>query len=30
VAAAGLEISDVTTVEPDLEDVFLEMTGGMA
>ena len=28
VAAAGLEISDVTTVEPDLEDVFLEMTGG--
>jgi ABC-2 type transport system ATP-binding protein len=30
VAATGLEISDVTTVEPDLEDVFLEMTGGMA
>ena len=26
-AAAGLEIGDVTTVEPDLEDVFLEMTG---
>ena len=29
-AAAGLEIGDVTTVEPDLEDVFLAMTGGMA
>ena len=30
VAAAGLEITDVTTDEPDLEEVFLEMTGGMA
>jgi len=30
VAAAGLQIGDVTTVEADLEDVFLEMTGGMA
>ena len=29
VAAAGLQIGDVTTVEADLEDVFLEMTGGM-
>ena len=28
VAAGGLAISDVTTVEPDLEDVFLKMTGG--
>ena len=28
IATAGLEIGDVTTVEPDLEDVFLEMTGG--
>ena len=28
VAAAGLEITDVTTDEPDLEEVFLEMTGG--
>ena len=28
VAANGLTIGDVTTVEPDLEDVFLEMTGG--
>ena len=28
VTAAGLEISDVTTDEPDLEEVFLEMTGG--
>ena len=28
VAASGLTIGDVTTVEPDLEDVFLEMTGG--
>ena len=27
VAAAGLEITDVTTDEPDLEEVFLEMTG---
>ena len=30
VAAAGLDIGDVTTVEPDLEDVFLAMTGGAA
>ena len=30
VAAAGLEITDVTTDEPDLEEVFLEMTGSMA
>jgi hypothetical protein len=30
VAAAGLQIDDVTTVEADLEDVFIEMTGGMA
>ena len=30
VAAAGLEITDVTTDEPDLEDVFLEITGGAA
>ncbi len=30
VAAAGLEITDVTTDEPDLEEVFIEMTGGMA
>ena len=30
VAAAGLEITDVTTDEPDLEEVFLEMTGGTA
>ena len=28
VAASGLSIGDVTTVEPDLEDVFLEMTCG--
>ena len=28
VAAAGLEITDVTTDEPDLEEVFLEMTSG--
>ena len=28
VSAAGLEISDVSTAEPDLEDVFLELTGG--
>ena len=30
IAAAGLEIGDVTTVEPALEDVFLEMTGGIS
>ncbi|MEK9789962.1 MAG: ABC transporter ATP-binding protein [Alphaproteobacteria bacterium] len=30
VAAAGLEITDVTTDEPDLEEVFLEMTGSTA
>ena len=30
VAAAGLEITDVTTDEPDLEEVFLEMTSGKA
>lgn len=30
VAAAGLEITDVTTDEPDLEEVFLEITGGAA
>ena len=30
VAAAGLEITDVTTDEPDLEEVFLEMTGSKA
>ena len=30
VAAAELEITDVTTDEPDLEEVFLEMTGGTA
>jgi len=30
VAAAGLEITDVTTDEPDLGEVFLEMTGGTA
>ena len=30
VAAAGLEITDVTTDEPDLEEVFLEMTGNTA
>ena len=30
VATAGLEITDVTTDEPDLEEVFLEMTGGTA
>ena len=30
VATAGLQIDDVTTVEADLEDVFIEMTGGMA
>ena len=30
VAAAGLDIGDVTTVEPDLEDVVLAMTGGAA
>ena len=30
VVAAGLEISDVTTDEPDLEEVFLEITGGAA
>ena len=30
VAAAGLEITDVTTDEPDLEEVFLEMTSSMA
>jgi len=29
-AAAGLEITDVTTDEPDLEEVFLEMTGSTA
>jgi len=28
VTAAGLEITDVTTDEPDLEEVFLEITGG--
>ena len=28
VATAGLEITDVTTDEPDLEEVFLEITGG--
>ena len=28
VSAAGLEITDVTTDEPDLEEVFLEITGG--
>ena len=28
VTASGLTIGDVTTVEADLEDVFLEMTGG--
>ena len=27
VSAAGLDISDVSTAEPDLEDVFLELTG---
>ena len=26
VSAAGLEITDVTTDEPDLEEVFLEIT----
>ena len=30
VSAAGLEITDVTTDEPDLEEVFLEITGGAA
>jgi ABC-2 type transport system ATP-binding protein len=30
VAAAGLQIGDITTVESDLEDVFLEKTGGTA
>ena len=30
VVAAGLEITDVNTDEPDLEEVFLEMTGGSA
>ncbi|GIS13255.1 MAG: ABC transporter ATP-binding protein [Alphaproteobacteria bacterium] len=30
VATAGLEITDVTTDEPDLEEVFLEMTGSTA
>ena len=30
VAAAGLEITDVTTDEPDLEEVFLEMIGSTA
>jgi len=30
VSAAGLEIADVTTDEPDLEEVFLEITGGAA
>jgi len=30
VAKAGLEITDVTTDEPDLEEVFLEITGGAA
>lgn len=30
VAAAGLEIIDVTTDEPDLEEVFLEITGRTA
>ncbi len=30
VAAAGLEITDVTTDEPDLKEVFLEMTDGKA
>ena len=30
VAAAGLEITDVTTDEPDLEEVFLKMTGSTA
>ena len=30
VAAAELEITDVTTDEPDLEEVFLEMTGSTA
>ena len=28
VVAAGLAIEEVSTVEPDLEDVFLELTGG--
>ena len=27
VSAAGLEISDISTAEPDLEDVFLRLTG---
>ena len=30
VAAAGMEITDVTTDEPDLEEVFLKMTGSTA
>lgn len=30
IAATGLEIGDVTTIEADLEDVFLDMTGGAA
>ena len=30
VATAGLEITDVTTDEPDLEEVFLKITGGTA
>ena len=30
VATAGLEITDVTTDEPDLEEVFLKITGGIA
>ncbi|NCV92284.1 MAG: ABC transporter ATP-binding protein, partial [Synechococcaceae bacterium WB7_3xG_012] len=27
VSAAGLDISDISTAEPDLEDVFLRLTG---
>ena len=30
VAGAGLQIGDITTAESDLEDVFLEKTGGAA
>ena len=30
VTAAGLEITDVTTDEPDLEEVFLEITSSTA
>jgi hypothetical protein len=28
VNATGITVDDVTTAEPDLEDVFLEMTSG--